>query len=373
MNEVQTQDAQLLEDAIAYYHALLANSRRLSGESVQLFEEQMLLRKLTSDGKPLCNVLRPHFFTRLQFDYLSKACLALTTAIARLGDVIFGQNQAESESLLQSLGITLEERRLLSYDTGYQYSQLDSFLSADGTLRFVGYNAAPLARASEVEALTDLFSELPLMQEFSQRFHLSRFHIPAYEDGTVGMTNSLFRNKMIFGLLTDECNAHYFSPEEQNYIAHHIPWTRRVQPGQTTYQGQVINLEQFIMQNQQRLVLRPNDEYDVKGTVLGWESDAVQWREAYEVALHSSYVVQEKVEVAREPFPVMQNGMIVFTKRSVACESYILGNEVSGVFTRLSSTALPNVTAGRGSVVPTFIIEGRGSGGIRPADSEGCV
>ena len=67
MSEVQTQDAQLLEDAIAYYHSLLANSRMLAGESVKMLQEQMPLRKITFGGRPLCNVLRPHFFTRAQF------------------------------------------------------------------------------------------------------------------------------------------------------------------------------------------------------------------------------------------------------------------------------------------------------------------
>jgi hypothetical protein len=81
MSEVHTQDEKFLEEAIAYYHALLANSRRISEESVQMLVDQMPPRNLTFGGNPLCNVLRPHFFTRQQFDYVSQVCTNLTAAM----------------------------------------------------------------------------------------------------------------------------------------------------------------------------------------------------------------------------------------------------------------------------------------------------
>jgi uncharacterized circularly permuted ATP-grasp superfamily protein len=480
MTQVHTQDEQLLEDAIAYYHSLLGTSRMLASESLQMLEAEMPPRKLTFGGNPLCNVLRPHFFTREQFDYVSKVCLALTHAIGKLGEVMLGDDKAESDRLINDVGLTEEEYRLIQFDTGYKavsaHSRLDSFLSADGTLQFVEYNAESPAGASYEDGLADLFSELPIMQEFSKRFNVSRFNvkekmlamllknyreylgthpdkvpniaiidwgnvptqtefqllqqyfeangvptiicdpreveyrngkvyrgdfqidllfkrvlgsellmkadevrpiIQAYEDGAVCMINSfrckLFHKKMIFGLLTDERNAHYFTADEQAYIARHIPWTRKVQPGQTTYQGQPIDLEEFVMKNRERLVLKPNDEYGGKGIAIGWESDENEWREAYQNALQSPYVVQEKVVIAKEPYPVMQDGMVVFAERSVDCDPYIFGDTIAGVLTRLSAAALLNVTAGTGSVVPTFIIESRGEGGVRPADSEGCV
>ncbi len=480
MSQIETQDMQLMEEAIAYYHALLANSRMLAGDSVKMLEEQMPPRKLTFGGKPLCNVLRPHFFTRGQFDYVSEVCTALTSAMARLGEVIMlGEDKAEAERMLNELGLTDEERRLLAYDTGYKaisaHSRLDSFLSLDGSLQFVEYNAESPAGASYEDGLADLFTELPIMREFTQRFKVSRFNVKekmlamllktyreyagdankipniaivdwddvptqtefellqeyfqgkgvptvictpqqveyrngqlyfedfaidllfkrvlasellqradevrpilqAYEDGAVCMINSfrckLFHKKMIFGLLTDERNAHYFTPEQQDYITRHIPWTRPVRPGQTIYQSKSINLEEFVREHRENLVLKPNDEYGGKGIYIGWESDEQQWQEAYRVALDSPYVVQEKVIIAKEPFPVIQNDMLMFAERSVDCDPYIFDGEVVGVLTRLSAAALLNVTAGTGSVVPTFVIEGRGEGGIRPADSEGCV
>jgi uncharacterized circularly permuted ATP-grasp superfamily protein len=402
----------------------------------------------------------------------------------QLGKVIMSEDPAlasERERLIQDLALLPEEVRLLKYDTGYKalsaHSRLDSFLSPEeGTLHFVEYNAESPAGAAYEEGLGDLFESLPVMQEFSKRYRVSRdllkgklltmllnyyreylgdkpYHHPniaivdwagvptltefqllqeyfaqqgvksviaepnkleyrdgrlwagdfeidlvfkrvlasellqraddvqplmrAYEDGAICMINSfrckIYHKKMIFGLLTDEANTRYFSEEQLGYIARHIPWTRRVRAGKTTYQGQEIDLETFVMENRDRLVLKPNDEYGGKGIAIGWESDAASWKAAWDIALQDPYVVQEKVVVGKEPYPTIQDDMIIFAQRSVDCDPYIFEGKVAGTLTRLSSAALLNVTAGTGTTVPTFIIEERGEGGVRPADPEGCA
>jgi hypothetical protein len=43
---------------------------------------------------------------------------------------------------------------------------------------------------------------------------------------------------------------------------------------------------------------------------------------------------------------------------AVDMDPYLFGGEVRGVLIRLASSALLNVTAGTGSVVPTFVVEG---------------
>ncbi len=77
--------------------------------------------------------------------------------------------------------------------------------------------------------------------------------------------------------------------------------------------------------------------------------------------------------VVKEPEPTIHVDMLIFAERSVDCDPYIFEGKVAGTLTRLSAAALLNVTAGTGTTVPTFIIEGRGEGGVRPADPEGCA
>jgi uncharacterized circularly permuted ATP-grasp superfamily protein len=111
------------------------------------------------------------------------------------------------------------------------------------------------------------------------------------------------------------------------------------------------------MQNKDRLVLKPNDEYGGKGISIGWESEPSAWEQAFEAALTEPFVVQEKVKVAKEIYPVIGDGQIVMAERSVDCDPYIFDGEVVGLLTRLSAAALLNVTAGTGSTVPSFLID----------------
>jgi hypothetical protein len=47
-----------------------------------------------------------------------------------------------------------------------------------------------------------------------------------------------------------------------------------------------------------------------------------------------------------------------FLDLSVDCDPYLFWGRVGGQLTRLSSSALLNVTAGAGSVVPTYVLDG---------------
>jgi len=93
--------------------------------------------------------------------------------------------------------------------------------------------------------------------------------------------------------------------------------------------------------------------------VLGWTTTQSEWDRAIRTALDSSYVIQEAVPIPKEPYPMLLDG-IRRVDVSLDLDPYLFGGKVSGSLTRLSSAALLNVTAGAGSVVPTYIVEPRG-------------
>lgn len=165
--------------------------------------------------------------------------------------------------------------------------------------------------------------------------------------------------KAIFAVLTDDAHQSLFTPEEQRAIAETVPWTRVVREGRTMRFGKEIDLLSFLRDpaHRDRLVLKPNDEYGGKGVFLGFESDAAQWDAAIEAAIAGAYVVQEKVEIGRQKFPVTSPG---FPERDfvVDLDPYLFFGEVEGFLTRLSGSSLANVTSGGGQV-PAFVIEGR--------------
>jgi hypothetical protein len=187
----------------------------------------------------------------------------------------------------------------------------------------------------------------------------------AYLDGAAVVVNSfrakLLHKKMSLALMSDERHASVFSAAQREAIARHVPWTRRVADGPSTRDGAPLpDLVAHVIAGREGLVLKPNDEYGGKGVVLGWTVDEPQWEAALETALDECYVVQEAVPVPRERFPTMtEGGDVSMIEMSVDMDPYLFDGEVRGVMTRLSSSALLNVTAGEGSLVPTFVVEGR--------------
>ena len=169
----------------------------------------------------------------------------------------------------------------------------------------------------------------------------------------------LLHKKMTLALLSDERYRPLYTPDQRAAIDRHVPWTRRVRDGSATRGGRRLrDLAAFVAKNRARLVLKPNDEYGGKGVVLGWMVDQATWEQALSEALGGCYVVQEAVEVPREAFPVALEDGVRMMDLAIDLDPYLFHGRPSGVLTRLSSSALLNVTAGAGSVVPTYVVEG---------------
>jgi hypothetical protein len=168
----------------------------------------------------------------------------------------------------------------------------------------------------------------------------------------------LLDKKMSLALLSDERYAELYTAAQRRAIDRHVPWTRKVHGGPATRHGQEIpDLLAYLCTHRHELVLKPNDEYGGKGVVLGWTVDDSEWSQAVEVATTQSYVVQETVPTPKECFPVALGDEVHFLDLSVDLDPYMFYGRVGGCLTRLSSSALLNVTAGSGSAVPTYIIE----------------
>jgi uncharacterized circularly permuted ATP-grasp superfamily protein len=209
----------------------------------------------------------------------------------------------------------------------------------------------------------DLVYKRVLCNELIQRMGIDNPIVDAVRDHAVLMTNSfsakLLAKKASLAFLSDEQNHFLFDDEERRVITEHIPWTRRVSERKTTYGGGEIDLLPFIVENRERLVLKPNDEYGGKGVVIGWETSSEEWETALRDALTTPFVVQEKVKLVYRDFPMLlDDDSLNISPRFVDADPYIFyGKTVGGCLTRLSSVTLLNVTAGGGSVVPMFVLE----------------
>ncbi|MCW5851795.1 MAG: hypothetical protein KIT87_17105 [Anaerolineae bacterium] len=208
----------------------------------------------------------------------------------------------------------------------------------------------------------DLVYKRVVTGELLQREGLNSPLVRAAADGAVCLVNSfrshLLLKKALFALLSDPQYRSLYTPAQQAALAEHIPWTRLVAPGFTDYDGQRVDLLEFAAQRRDQLVLKPSGEYGGKGVVLGWEVGAAGWETALHEALTGSYVVQERVPVPRENFPVLLDGEIVHAARYLDLDPYAWqGTQAYGCGVRLSGGALLNVSAGGGSAVPMFILK----------------
>jgi uncharacterized circularly permuted ATP-grasp superfamily protein len=168
----------------------------------------------------------------------------------------------------------------------------------------------------------------------------------------------LLYRKELFAFLHDDRIATAFDERERAAVARAVPWTRFVEDVETSFDGRTVRLLEFARTNRERLVLKPTAEYGGKGVTLGWLVDDAAWARALSEALHDPYVVQERVELGRETFPVMVDGRIEYSPFYADINPYIWGGVRSeGFGGRLAVGELLNVTAGGGSAVPVFILD----------------
>jgi uncharacterized circularly permuted ATP-grasp superfamily protein len=209
----------------------------------------------------------------------------------------------------------------------------------------------------------DLVYRRVLQHEFLAQYDLDHPLVRAYADHAVCVVNPFrtkpVHTKLIMALLSDQDGpaAGLLNDEERAAVERHVPWTRQVYGGTTSYQGQQIALLTFAQRNRERLVLKPNDDYGGAGVLLGWETDQATWDRALAAAQKGPFVLQERVPVPTEDYPTWTpDEGLRFTPRFVDSDPCVYGDHAVGCLTRIASTALLNVTAGGGSAPPTFLV-----------------
>ncbi len=446
----------MLRDIIDAYHALLNDS--IAVETQAALSADLRRRQCYFGERPICTVIRPHFYEPGQWRYLKHQTETVLGAFAKAHKACL-----DNADLRAALALEQWEELLYNVDIGaavpWSSSRLDSFYNPETSeLRYVEYNAETPAGMGYEDQVAEAFLALPVLQRFHHQYDLRNFHmrrsllsvlletyklwggsdvpqigivdwadvptlnehdlirqyivekgykalladpraleyhdghlwagdfridvlykrvlctelmqrmgldnpiVHAVRDHAVCMTNAfsakMMSKKASFTLLSDERYAYLYSREELSAIEAHVPWTRLVGERKTHFHGQEIDLVPFVAEHRDNLVLKPNDEYGGKGVVIGWETPPEAWIETLRYALNEPYVVQERVRLPSEDFPTVIDGKLNISPRLVDADPYIFqGRTVNGCLTRLSTVSLLNVTAGGGSVVPTFITE----------------
>ncbi|BDC53048.1 hypothetical protein F183_A53630 [Bryobacterales bacterium F-183] len=212
------------------------------------------------------------------------------------------------------------------------------------------------------EFVIELIYRKMKVHEFLVRFDLGHPLVRAYRDKAVCMVNSfraeLAQKKAIFDLLTDETITASFPLAERKAIREFVPWTRVVRQAQTTHKGSPIDLLEFIRENRETLILKPNDDAAETPVYIGSKTDEAGWEKAIKLALRNPYVVQEVTEAATAPFPVLQYGTVQMKELNVGVHPHSSLGKVHGASSWLTSETSSGFVSAVG-VAPTFILDSK--------------
>jgi hypothetical protein len=265
-----------------------------------------------------------------------------------------GVERRPSIAIVDYVDVPTRSEQLLCRDS-FEREGYPSFLCDPRELSFESGELRAEGRKIDI-----LYRRLLVNELLERRDELGPL-LAALEAGAVTVVNPLqckaLHKKALFAVLTDDGMQSSFSPGERETIAAHIPWTRVLHESRSRYRGKEIDLVSFARRNQERLVLKPNDEYGGKGISIGAELSASEWDAALGRALAGAFIVQEKVEITRSTFPQLAP-TLEFRDLVVDVDPYLFNGEVHGFLTRLSSTSLANVTSGAGQV-PSFLVAPR--------------
>jgi uncharacterized circularly permuted ATP-grasp superfamily protein len=163
----------MLQEAVEFYHQLLREGE-VEESSRRMLDEGLERARLIFGGRRLSPYLRPHFVTGEDFARVTRVCETVWSAIQKVKDAA-----VEDERILDELGVTDVERELVRIDPGYRAvsptARLDSFLTAEA-FSFVELNGESPAGIAYADAAYEIFSSLPVMRRFAERYRLRRFH-----------------------------------------------------------------------------------------------------------------------------------------------------------------------------------------------------
>jgi uncharacterized circularly permuted ATP-grasp superfamily protein len=205
----------------------------------------------------------------------------------------------------------------------------------------------------------DVVYRRTVLSELMERASDVKAYLAAYRDGLCPFVNSfrcrLSEDKAFFALLTDEAFASLMTAEEAAFVSGLVPWTRKLDERRTLKDDREVDLVPFVLEARESLVLKPAHAYGGKSVYVGNGTPAGEWETAVRSALGAPWVVQERVTIPEEDFPMVEDGELRFVPLKVNTNPFYVAGEESGAVTRCSRSSVINVSAGGGSI-PTFIV-----------------
>jgi hypothetical protein len=148
-----------------------------------------------------------------------------------------------------------------------------------------------------------------------------------------GPVSFLASNKLNLALLSEHEDSGDLSPQERETVRKYIPWTRKLTDRVTTYAGEKIDLRDFVLVHQERLVMKPSLGLGGGDIYIGRHTAKEQWRALLDRAMgEKNWLVQEYVESL--PY-LYQAGEYGTAQHQAVWGIFVFGGRYAGLFSRL--------------------------------------
>jgi hypothetical protein len=162
----------MITEAIQHYHQLLSEKHLTS--TIDILQSSN--ERLSVAGRPVCSVLRPFFITTETYGFIKDASTLVMKGISALCARLMVDSR-----LRQEMDLSPAEETIIHVNSGYGLptvsGRLDGFLASDNTFQFVEYNSDSPGGIGYGDVLSDLFSSMPILQDFSKRYSLDRIPV----------------------------------------------------------------------------------------------------------------------------------------------------------------------------------------------------
>jgi len=160
----------MLNDAIQYYHDLL--TPQFAAEMDGVMRRRLKEETLYFGSRPLCVVLRPHFYTERNWQFVKVGLESVLKAFETLHYALLKDRDLRAQLYLDPY-----EEELVHIDNPevppWTSSRLDTFfLQDEGILKIVEYNAETPAGIGYGDILADVFDELEVLKRFSKKYNV---------------------------------------------------------------------------------------------------------------------------------------------------------------------------------------------------------
>jgi hypothetical protein len=162
----------------------------------------------------------------------------------------------------------------------------------------------------------------------------------AFQNQTLRLINGpiaqLLDNKLFLALLSTHQQQPIFTPVEQQIIANHVPWTRKVTEQNTHfYQEPVTHMGDFILANREKLVLKAAVGYGGNDVHIGSKTTPQLWQEITQKAIkEETWVVQELIAAIPGTYQVGHQGS---EPHDISLGFFVFGDLYGGTWVRVMS------------------------------------